>query len=76
MPIIVNPETCTGCESCIESCPYDAIEMKDEKAFINEMCNMCNACLETCPEGAISQKKDTTAPEAHRTEGFENFITR
>ena len=73
MPIIVNPDACTGCESCLECCPYDAIEMRGEKAFINELCQICNICIETCPEGAISKQKDDAAPEAHRTEGFDGF---
>lgn len=61
MSIIVNPDTCTGCESCLASCPYDAIEMKDEKAFINEYCQFCRACIETCPEGAIYEKRESPA---------------
>lgn len=53
MPIIVDKDKCTGCEECISSCPYDAIVIKDGKAFINEYCNLCNVCLPVCPEGAI-----------------------
>ena len=77
MPIIVNQDKCSGCMTCIESCPFDAIEMRgergQEKAFINELCQMCNACIEVCPEGAISEVKAASAPEAHRTEGFEKY---
>ena len=53
MPIIVKQDKCTGCETCLSSCPYDAIEMREGKAFINEYCNLCRACLPVCPEGAI-----------------------
>jgi electron transfer flavoprotein alpha subunit len=60
MSIVINPDKCTGCESCITSCPYDAIVIKDEKAFINEYCNLCRACLEVCPEGAIVEVEETT----------------
>ncbi len=55
MRIVVDPELCTGCETCIDSCPYDAIVMKDDKAFINEYCQFCSACLSICPEGAIKE---------------------
>jgi electron transfer flavoprotein alpha subunit len=58
MPIVVDINKCSGCESCLSSCPYDAIEIKDGKAYINEYCQICSACLETCPEGAISEIKD------------------
>ena len=40
MRIIVDSELCTGCETCLSSCPYDAIVMKDDKAFINEYCQL------------------------------------
>lgn len=45
MPVVVKLDKCTGCETCLESCPYDAIVMKDGKAVINEYCNECMTCL-------------------------------
>jgi electron transfer flavoprotein alpha subunit len=59
MSIVVKVETCTGCETCVESCPFDAIVMKEGKAFINEYCNACMTCLSVCPEGAIIEVKET-----------------
>ncbi|MGD0281680.1 MAG: FAD-binding protein [Dissulfurispiraceae bacterium] len=53
MRIIINTEKCTGCQQCIESCPYTSIEIKAGKAFINEYCQFCRTCLGACPEGAI-----------------------
>lgn len=53
MRIVVKTEICTGCETCIDSCPYTAIVMKEGKAFITEYCQLCRACLSVCPEGAI-----------------------
>ncbi len=58
MRIVVDPEKCTGCEACLSSCPYDAIVMKGDKAFINEYCQFCRACLEVCPEGAIKEREE------------------
>jgi electron transfer flavoprotein alpha subunit len=66
--IVINTELCNGCETCIDSCPYDAIEIIDGKAVLNEYCNFCNACLETCPEGAISEIKEKD--EAEADEGY------
>lgn len=53
MRIEVRSEKCVGCQLCIDSCPYTAIVMKDDKAFINEYCQFCRACINVCPEGAI-----------------------
>lgn len=58
MYLKVNIEKCTGCQECLNTCPYDAIEMRDENAFINEYCQLCRMCLEACPEGAISEIKE------------------
>lgn len=55
MFIRINRDQCTGCETCIASCPYDSIVMKDGKAEITELCQMCRACLSVCPEGAIME---------------------
>ncbi|MEW6052774.1 MAG: FAD-binding protein [Nitrospirota bacterium] len=53
MPVIVNIEKCHGCEECLSSCPFEAIEMREGKAYINEYCQSCMACISVCPEGAI-----------------------
>jgi len=63
MPVVVKLDKCTGCETCLESCPYDAIVMKDEKAVINEYCNECMTCLSACPEGAIIETIDESVQE-------------
>ncbi len=53
MPVIIDIDKCEGCEECLSSCPFDAIVIKDGKAFINEYCQACMACISVCPEGAI-----------------------
>jgi len=60
MYIKVNRDLCSGCEACLQSCPYDAIVMKDGKAEITELCQLCRACLSVCPEGAISEVKEAS----------------
>ena len=55
MPITIKVDKCTGCGQCVDACPFSSIELKDNKAFINEYCNECNACLSVCPEGAITE---------------------
>lgn len=58
MPIIIDREKCSGCETCISACPFSAIAMKEGRAFINEYCQICMACLAACPEGAIKEIKE------------------
>lgn len=55
MRIVIDIDKCTGCSQCADSCPFTAIEIRDEKAYITEFCNACSVCLNACPEGAISE---------------------
>jgi len=55
MTAIIDPEKCTGCESCVEACPTEAISMADGKAVVNEdECADCGACVDECPVEAIT----------------------
>ncbi|MEF9427244.1 MAG: 4Fe-4S binding protein [Candidatus Mariimomonas ferrooxydans] len=65
MSVVIKKEKCTGCETCLASCPFDAIEIKEEMAFINEYCNECKACLEVCQEGAIKEIQRTGTVTSH-----------
>jgi electron transfer flavoprotein alpha subunit len=60
MLIKVNSDKCTGCETCISSCPYDAIVVKEGKAEITDFCQLCRACLSVCPEGAIIEVEEAS----------------
>ncbi|MCX7787579.1 MAG: electron transfer flavoprotein subunit alpha [Spirochaetes bacterium] len=46
-------ETCTGCGLCLRACPYQAIELREKKAWITDKCILCGACVEVCPWKAI-----------------------
>jgi electron transfer flavoprotein alpha subunit len=68
MSVIIKVEKCTGCETCVSSCPFDAIEMKEDKAVINEYCNQCKACLPVCPEGAIVETEEESEATKRRAD--------
>jgi len=53
MEIKVDKSTCTGCSLCKASCLYDAIEIIDGIAKINENCVFCGACIDICKSDSI-----------------------
>jgi NAD-dependent dihydropyrimidine dehydrogenase PreA subunit len=52
--IVVDPK-CTGCETCVNTCPVSVYEMKDGKSVPTKVseCLVYRACEAQCPEGAI-----------------------
>ncbi len=54
MPVEINKEKCTGCGTCIDACPVNAIKVEDNKAVISDDCIDCGACVNQCPVEAIS----------------------
>jgi len=55
----VDAYLCEGCGSCVEYCQFLAIEMNDEKAWINpEACFGCGVCVDICQNSAITTARD------------------
>ena len=69
-----NRELCTGCETCLERCQMDAIEMdKDNIVVVNrERCIGCGLCVITCPAEAMrlipKPEKEHMTPPASSAE--------
>ena len=52
---IVDHEKCTGCGECVEICPVEVYELRDEISipFNAEECTGCESCIEVCEREAI-----------------------
>ena len=56
----VREAYCTGCEMCVDACPYEAINLVNGKAVVNEvLCEGCGTCSGTCVRAAIDVKNVT-----------------
>ena len=56
---VVDGDLCTGCETCLDRCFFDAISLNDEDIAVidSEKCLGCGVCTVTCPTEAITLKE-------------------
>ena len=70
---------CIGCTKCFQVCPYEAITMNNNLAFIDsEKCKLCRKCVVVCPTDSILEInfpprriKEEAKEEAEDTKGNE-----
>ena len=70
--IIVKPEKCVGCNSCVRNCPApeaNTVKQLDDGRFItsvnNDKCIACGECVRTCNHGARDYIDDTDECMSH-----------
>jgi len=56
---VIDADACTGCGSCVEGCPTDAIVIGDDGVACRDAnaCLGCGVCARFCPESAIALKE-------------------
>jgi Pyruvate/2-oxoacid:ferredoxin oxidoreductase delta subunit len=63
---LIDQDSCTACETCVDRCFFDAIQMQgpnDTAAVDEEKCMGCGLCVVTCPVECIQMKE--TRPAEH-----------
>ncbi|KJS20821.1 MAG: electron transfer flavoprotein subunit alpha [Clostridiaceae bacterium BRH_c20a] len=55
MTVEVIRKNCIGCGACVQTCPFDALDLVDGIAVVDpEKCTDCGACVAVCPTMALS----------------------
>ncbi len=61
----VHQDACTGCETCVDRCQMDALNLETETiALTADRCIGCGLCVPTCPGEALAlvrKPEDTQA---------------
>jgi Fe-S-cluster-containing dehydrogenase component len=70
--VIIDPEKCSGCTSCVSACPYGSIYMNDS-LHLAQKCTGCAhlldagwtepRCVDACPTGALKFLEEADAAE-------------
>ena len=55
--IIIIPDRCDFCGTCVAVCPVDCIELAEFRLTIDsDVCTLCMNCIPVCPVEALSFK--------------------
>lgn len=54
--VLIDRETCTGCEACVDACPHHSIRMHSAIAVKCDFCGGDPECVKACVTVAIAKK--------------------
>jgi len=58
----VDNDLCSGCETCLDRCFFDALSIQDDLAAVDsEKCLGCGACTVVCPTEALKLREVRSA---------------
>jgi electron transfer flavoprotein alpha subunit len=67
MGIKIDHEKCVMCGNCVSACPFNVLDVVDDKIVIKEGCNLCGACRDVCNYDAIIIEAPQPTAEADTT---------
>jgi electron transport complex protein RnfB len=76
---IVDADLCNGCETCLDICQLDALEMVNDVATVNrDRCIGCGNCIVNCPSDAIhlQKKEEELLPPVNTKTLYMNILSR
>jgi NAD-dependent dihydropyrimidine dehydrogenase PreA subunit len=57
MAIVVDKGACTGCGSCVDQCPAEAMALENEIVAVDaDSCVDCGSCVDVCPADALTME--------------------
>jgi Pyruvate/2-oxoacid:ferredoxin oxidoreductase delta subunit len=62
---IVDQDLCAACETCLERCQMEAIQVNGAAQIQDERCIGCGLCVTTCDTGALSLERKPEAEQPY-----------
>lgn len=75
----VNPELCTGCQTCVKRCQLEARVMVNGVSTVNlDRCIGCGNCVVTCESGAtqLRKKEEELVPPKDKDATYMRIMSR
>jgi ferredoxin len=73
----VNAELCTGCESCVDRCQFDALSVPEDVCIVDiKRCIGCGVCAIVCPEGALELVRDESPNKPEQPANQLDWMTK
>lgn len=65
MAVKVIDKNCIGCGACVQTCPFDALDLVDGIAVVDpEKCTDCGLCVGVCPTSALELDESKCSPKS------------
>ena len=73
----VKADLCTGCETCLDRCQFDALSIPEDAVVVDETrCIGCGVCALVCPESALEIIKTKTPDKPPTPESQMDWMTQ
>ena len=66
MTIRIIQDKCVACGDCINVCPFDSLELKDDRLEVYSSCTLCGICIDACSFEALEMPERTSAGTDNR----------
>jgi len=73
----VNPDLCTGCETCVDRCQFGALSVPEDIVVVDtRRCIGCGVCAIVCPESALEIVRVESPEKPEQPENQLDWMTK
>lgn len=72
-----NDDTCTGCSTCVEHCPFGALTIWEDICSVDHSrCLGCGLCVTVCPTGSLHLERRSKGETPMPPLGIKDWMVR